>query len=301
MTTPERFVNLTPIRRRAIRDGLLLSGFIFNVVLVVVWGPRLFLWIDARTWAAIDLGNLYRGAELGADRAFLYSPAVAWLMAPLSWLSWPALIGVLTALNLAAVGIMGRRYAPLLIVAFPPVLLELLNGNIQLFMALAIWAGLRWPAAWAFILLTKVTPGIGIAWFIARREWRNVAIALGATGLVVVLGALIAPQLWLDWFGTLVRASGTPATSSVVPLPVRLPIAILLAWYAGRTDRAWLVPVAGLVAMPVIWLQSTALLTACFPLWWDRAHWVRAGTPADRRGSATAASPSSDRPVAQLP
>ena len=176
--------------------------------------------------------------------------------------------------------ILGRRYAPLLVIGFPPVLLELLNGNIHLLMALAIWAGLRWPVAWAFVLLTKVTPGVGVVWFIARREWRNVALALGSTGLIVIVGVLIAPQLWADWFATLARANGTPATSSVVPLPIRLPLAILIAWYAGRTDRAWLVPVACVAAMPALWLQSTALLTACFPLWWERSRWVRA------RGSA---------------
>ena len=58
-------------------------------------------------------------------------------------------------------------------------------------------------------------------------------------------------------------------------LVIRLPLAALLVAYAARTDRAWLVPAACLLAMPTIWLQSAALLTACFPLWWDRARWHR--------------------------
>ena len=29
---------------------------------------------------------------------------------------------------------------------------------------------MRWPAAWAFVLLTKMTPGIGLLWFAFRRD-----------------------------------------------------------------------------------------------------------------------------------
>ncbi len=46
-------------------------------------------------------------------------------------------------------------------------------------MAAAIALGFRYPATWAFVLLAKVTPGIGLLWFLVRREWRNLAIALG--------------------------------------------------------------------------------------------------------------------------
>ena len=50
---------------------------------------------------------------------------------------------------------------------------ELAGGNISLLLAVAIVVGFRWPAAWAFVLLTKVTPGIGLLWFVVRREWRS--------------------------------------------------------------------------------------------------------------------------------
>ena len=43
----------------------------------------------------------------------------------------------------------------------------------------AIVLGFRWPFTWAFVLLTKVTPGVGLLWFAVRREWRSLAIALG--------------------------------------------------------------------------------------------------------------------------
>jgi hypothetical protein len=78
----------------------------------------------------------------------------------------------------------------LLVLAFPPVALELYHGNIHLLLAAAIGLGLRYPWTWAFVLLTKVTPGVGLIWFAVRREWRQLGIALGVTadrGLSVAL------------------------------------------------------------------------------------------------------------------
>jgi Glycosyltransferase family 87 len=267
---------LTPNQRRAIRDGLIVAGLLFNIVLIVFWVPKLDLWIDARAWWTLNLRDLYSGGEQSTSAiagTFRYAPVIAWLMVPLSWLSWSQLIAVYLALSLAAVAILGKRNALVLLVAFPPILLELLNGNIHIFMALAIWAGFRWPSAWAFILLTKVTPGVGLVWFAARREWRQLAIALGTTAGIVAIGVLIAPDVWREWIRSLAIAGQVDRPVSIPPLVVRLPVAAAMAWWAGRTDRAWLVPVACVIGMPILWLQSTAVLTACFPLWWERERW----------------------------
>ena len=276
---------ITPRQRRAIRDGLIVAGLILNGALLVFL-PQNFAWfVDAPSWHLIDLSNLYAIANqsLEGEGAFRFAPAIAWLMWPLTLLSWPVFIGTYLVLNLAAVAALGRRWAPLLLVAFPPILLELLNANIHLFMALAIWAGMRWPGAWSFLLLTKVTPGIGVLWFVVRREWRNLAWALGTTAAIVLVGFAIAPQQWLGWFESLAISAGNPQVGDLPSLAVRLPVAALVIVFAARTDRAWLVQVGCLLAMPTIWLQSAALLTACFPLWWDRARWQR-----DDRAAATA-------------
>ena len=270
--------SLTPDRRRAIWHGLIVSGLIFNATFLLFWFARLDLWIDAHAWANINLSDPYSSGagSLGGIGAFRYSPAIAWLFYPATWLSWPALIAVYLALSgVAIVALTGRR-ALLFVVAFPPVLLELFNGNIHLFLALAIWAGLRWPAAWAFVLLTKVTPGIGVLWFAGRRDWRGLAIALGATAAIVVVGVAIAPGLWLEWIQVLTGAAGIQVSPGLPPLVIRLPVAAALAYVAGRRDQAWLVPVAAFIALPVVWLQGLAILTASFPLYWDRAHWQRA-------------------------
>ena len=64
-----------------------------------------------------------------------------------------------------------------------------------------------------------------------------------------------------------------PQVGDIPSVILRLPFAAALVWYAGRTSRAWLVPFACLLAMPTIWLQSSAVLLASFPLYWDRARW----------------------------
>lgn len=272
---------LTEGRGRAVRDGLLVAGLIFNATLVVFWLPNLDLWIDARAWWTINLSDLYGPGEqsLALVGAFRYSPAAAWLFLPATWLSWEALVVAYIVLSTAALALMVGRWTPVLIIAFPPVLLELVNGNIAIFLALAIWAGMRWPAAWAFVLLTKVTPGVGVLWFAVRREWRNLAVALGATALIVGVGAVIAPALWLEWLRSLGIAAAVPPPDGVPPLLVRLPVAAGIVVVAARTDRAWLVPVAACLAQPILWLHGTAILTAAIPLWWERERWRRPSSP----------------------
>lgn len=279
---------MTPNRRRALRDGLIVAGILFNATLLLLWGPRLYWFIDAEAWARINLNDLY-ATGLGDPQligAFRYAPVIAWLLLPATWVPWPVLIAAYAGLSvLALVALTGRR-APLFLIAFPPVLLELVNGNIHLFIGLAVWAGLRWPAAWAFILLTKVTPGVGVIWFAARREWRSLAIALGTTGVVVGFGVLLAPTMWLDWVRSLVSFAAAQQPTAVPPLWLRLPIAAAIVFWAGRTGRAWLVPVGAFLALPVLWLQGLAILTASFPLYWERARWRR---PDPERPSTTPA------------
>ena len=289
MRAPERAL-LSAARSRALWHGLIVAGLIFNATLVIFWMPRLDLWIDARAWWTINLADLYGPGEqsLALIGAFRYAPVIAWLFYPATWLSWEQLVAVYLALSIAALWLLTGRRWPLFLVAFPPVLLELVNGNVHLFIAVAIWVGLRtrWApagaAAWAFVLFTKVSSGVGLVWFVARREWRNLAVALGATAAIALAGVLVAPALWAEWIRSLSIASNVPPPPGVPPLLVRLPIAAAIAWYAGRTDRAWLIPVAAFIALPIWWIQGTAILTASFPLYWERERFRSAA------GAATA-------------
>ena len=67
-------------------------------------------------------------------------------------------------------------------------------GNPQIMIAAICVIGFRYPAAWSFAVLTKIAPGIGLLWFVARGEWRNLAIAIGATTLIAVVSFVLAPQ-----------------------------------------------------------------------------------------------------------
>ena len=179
----------------------------------------------------------YAQADWTTTGAYVYSPAFLQLVSPLQHLPWLAFVGVWTALLMLAVRYLtGPR---LFIVGVLLASAELAGGNISLLLAVAIVLGFRWPAAWALILLTKVSPGIGLIWFAVRREWRNLAIALGATVIVVATSAAIMPWAWVDWIGVLTHVAGRDGTWAAVPIPflVRLPFAIVDRGL-GRPDRS---------------------------------------------------------------
>ena len=198
--------------------------------------------------------------------AYVYSPAFLQAIAPLTALPWPIFFGVWTALLLAAVRFLtGPR---LLAVGVLLAMIELAGGNISLLLAAAMVLGFRYPAAWSFVLLTKVTPGIGLLWFVVRREWRSLGIALGTTALVVAVSAIVNPGVWLEWFGLLVRLAGRDGTWAAIPIPflVRLPFAVAVVVWGALTDRRWTVPVAGMLALPALWYGGLTMLLAIVAL-----------------------------------
>ena len=162
--------------------ALLATGLVTLSIAGVVYGTWGY---DAYAYWAIDPVHPYVAA-MNVHGAYLYSPAFAQLAAPLGWLPYPVFL-TWTALLLGTLAWLSRGWATVLFLV-PFVFLEVLAGNIQLLIAGALVLGFRWPASWAFILLTKVTPGIGLLWFAARREWRAVGIALGVA-LVMTSGS----------------------------------------------------------------------------------------------------------------
>jgi hypothetical protein len=119
-------------------------------------------------------------------------------------------------------------------------------GNVQALIMAAIVLGLRYPAMWAVPLLTKIGPGIGILWFAVRGEWRNLAIAVGATAAIAAVSLAIDFGAWGDWVRFVFTNVGTPSPIPVVPIPgwIRFPAAILLIVWGARTNRPWVLPIA---------------------------------------------------------
>ena len=223
--------------------------------------------VDAHTYWRADPLHPYGATAPAAQDAYFYSPAFTQVLWPIHAISWPWFIAIWTLLLTAAlVWQAGLWTAPVLL--FWPVFVDLTVGNIHLLLGAAILLGFRWPWTWSLVLLTKVTPGVGLLWFAVRREWRSLGIALGATALVATVSFAVAPSLWWQWVDVLRAAAAAPSPGFIVaiPLPVRLVAAVVVVVWGARTNRRWAVPVASTIALPVLWINGLAMLVAVIPL-----------------------------------
>jgi hypothetical protein len=232
------------------------------------WGRLWGTGQDARCYYQATLADPYLHSAWNDPIAYVYSPAFLQLVTPLTQLPWQAFMAVWTALLIGAVRFLT---GPRLLAAgllFPFTAMEVAGGNVSLLLAVAIVVGFRWPAAWALVLLTKITPGIGLLWFAVRREWRHLAIALAATAAIIAVSAFMLPQQWRDWVDVVIGNAGKGGTWASVPVPlwIRLPIAAAVVVWGARTDRAWTVPVAAMLALPALWYGGISMLLAAIPL-----------------------------------
>jgi hypothetical protein len=247
---------------RIIRASARAAAAIGVVAIAMIW-PGLNL-ADAHAYWAAPLDDLYGAARAGGVDAYLYAPAFAQALAPLKALDWPVFAGIWLLLSAVCLVAIVGVWA-LLVVFIPPVLIELHAGNIHLPLALAIGLGLRYPSTWAFVLLTKPTLGIGLLWFVVRREWRELAIALGTTLAIVAVSYVIAPSAWAEWIDALIANAARPISPDYsgvihVPLLLRLPVAAVLVIWGAWTDRPWTVGVAATLALPILWVNGLAVL-----------------------------------------
>ena len=234
------------------------------------WGRLWGTGQDARCYWQATLANPYLHSDWNDPIAYVYSPAFLQLVSPLTALPWQAFMAVWTALLILAVRFLT---GPRLLAAgllFPFAAMEVAGGNVSLLLAAAIVVGFRWPASWSIVLLTKITPGIGLLWFAVRREWRSLAIALGTTAAIALISFVVLPGQWRAWIDVVVQnaVAGKSGTWASVPIPlwIRLPFAIALVVWGARTDRRWTVPVASMLALPALWYGGLSMLLAVIPL-----------------------------------
>jgi hypothetical protein len=252
-----------PSRRRAVRDGLLLFGIYLVAMLTVNTVRRYGFGYDAHAyWSAWRHHELYTAPANERD-AYLYSPAFAQAIWPLTRLPWPAFAGVWTILGVASFAwllapVSRARKLLWLVLVVPSVI----AGNIWPFFAIVLVVGFRWPAAWALPLLTKITAAVGLIWFGARREWRSAAYAVGAAAVIVGISVAFSPGLWGDWIGVVHRSGSRPLYYKNLFPAVRVPIGLALAVVAARTDRKPLLAWSMLLACPVFSLPNLGLLAA---------------------------------------
>ncbi len=260
-TTPR----LTPVRRAA-RDGAVVAGLLFTAYLFLIVAPgQGTVGFDAFAYWSVDPRDPYM-VPVGGLAAFNYSPPIARFFGLFGFLSWADFLWLYEAVLLGTIVWLGQRGPRILwLLAFPPVALELYHANIHLLIAAAIALGFRYPWTWSFVLLTKVTPGVGLIWFAVRREWRKLGFALGITVAIVGVSVAIDARLWQEWIAFL---SATPEGGGVaqfqipIPLSIRLPAAAVLVAWGGLTDRRWTVPLAATLALPVLWVSGFAICAA---------------------------------------
>lgn len=255
------------VRRLAVSGFILVVAIFAGVRLLDLypWNDRLF---DQWAYWSTRFGFDYAAAHPGESGAYLYSPAFAQLIAPLTVLPLPVFMATWTAL-VAAVFYWVAGWRAFFIGALAPVAMSIAIGQLDVLMAAAIVVGFRWPAAWVLPFITKLTPGIGVLWFAARREWRSLGIALGATAAVAGASMAIDPRAWLGWLEMLVRFEPPTAANGVflpVPLWVRLPLVALLIVWGARTDRRWTLPIGMTFALPTVWVNTPTILVAILPL-----------------------------------
>jgi hypothetical protein len=228
------------------------------------------------------LASGYRAFENTPD-AFVYSPPILLVCRMLSQLPWQVFLEIYTGAIGVGVWILAGPVTPF-VVFTPQVATEITLANIHVFLALVAVFGLRWPALWSFALLTKVTPGIGILWFAFRGEWRKLWVAIGATVAIALPTVLLAPNLWADWIGVLAEASGQ---SYGLPLAIRLPLAVALLWLGARRNWPWLVPVASMLALPILWdVHGLSMLLGV--VWWASRPLVARSDPISAADRAVA-------------
>jgi hypothetical protein len=270
-------------RRELVQDALLAGLSVLGVAtLAYVFKLGLQLGgsgFDALAYWSFDPSRPYGGHP--GQLIFLYAPPVALAFLPGHLLSFDAFRAVWLASQFAVLVWLGRRYA-LAMLLFLPISVELFNGNIHLLLAAAIVLGFRYPAAWSLVLLTKITPGVGLLWFAVRKEWRNLAIALGATAAISLASLLVVPEMWRQWLEYLASnpTVNTQMITVTVPLPLRLAAAAVIVVYGARTNRRWTVPVAAAISLPILWLNGFAVLAAIVPLWKGDMAALRRAQPA---------------------
>jgi glycosyl transferase family 87 len=223
--------------------------------------------VDVRWYWSADPSNLYPNPELLQGNGYNYSPAFELVVGWGRHLDFETFTAIWRAILLVVfVWLAG----PLAVFAMftPAVASEINAGNIQILLAAAIVLGFRpgwWPATWAFVLLTKVTPGVGLLWFAFRRQWRPLAIALGVTAAIAAVTFAIWPERWFAWIELLRQGSPPPVPPYNLPLLPRLVAAVAIIAIGAWRGWRWPVVVGATLALPAFYTLSPSMLVGVLP------------------------------------
>jgi hypothetical protein len=258
--------------------GIVFAGYYWLQLTTTVGSP-----VDVLQYWQADPNNLYPHPELLHENGYNYSPAFELVVGWGRLLPFDAFTAIWRAAILVVLVWLAGPFTVLVLFTVP-VASEVNAGNIQMFLAAAIvlaFRGRGWAATWAFVLLTKVTPGIGLLWFALRRRWRDLSVALGVTVAVAACTFVVWPERWFGWVALLLEGSPPPVPPYNLPLLPRLVAAIVIVALAAWRGWRWPVIVGATLALPAFFTLSPSMLVGVFPF-------VRegAGKWADRRRAA---------------
>ena len=273
---------------RVARDVLVVLGI---VVAIGIWAMYTFgplsLPVDVHYYWAADPAHLYPHPELAEKNGYNYSPVFEYVVAWGRLLPFDVFVAIWRAVLLAAVVYLAGPLT-IFVLFTVPVASEINAGNIQILLAFAVVVGFRYPGAWAFVLLTKVSPGVGLLWFVIRREWRALGIVAATTASLVADSLLTHGSQWPSYL-ELITSGQAPAVSPYyVSLWTRLPFAIALVTVGALRGWRWTVPVAATMALPVFYIISWSMLVGVLPFIREAAgRWLaRQGITLERRSAA---------------
>lgn len=217
---------------------------------------------DAHAYWLAGHGEVSYTRSGGEIDAYLYSPAFATAIRPLAAFDWPVFYSVWIILQSAVLiwllkPLRMRWAIPIFMMSVP----ELINGNIFVLLAACAVLGVKRPGVFAFPLLTKITAGVGLIWFVVRREWKYLAISLAITVVVATVSYLLAPTDWQAWLQFLYgHRDGTP--DGVTGFTIRCLLAGIIVVFGARRGQPWLIAPAMVLASPIFDFPVLTILTA---------------------------------------
>jgi len=251
---------MTFTARRLLLISLSLVGLFLAVGLAIYYASDAYVYDAHAYW----LSDGYSRASQDQD-AFSYSPPVLLLFQAIrAVMPWEVFAYVYTIAIALGIWVLAGPFTAFVLL-IPQVATELSLGNIHVFLALVTVFGLRWPWLWSFVLLTKVTPGVGLVWFAVRREWRSLAIALGVTAAIALPTVVLFPDLWAGWIRVITDAGPDAGSNLLARVALGAAVVAVGAW----RNWPWLVPVGSMLALPVLWsVHGFSMLVAV--LWYVR-------------------------------
>jgi hypothetical protein len=261
-----------------------------DLVLIFVIGPIDFAfdftccYQQAGERLITDPSTLYEWSD---TYTFRYTPLGALFFVPLVPLSEDAAAWAWVAIKLAVLGVTAVWYSRpwngvdrwlvlLAVVAFPPIVHDLVIGNVSTITVLVLLALARWPDARGgvvFGLLLALMPKphlIPVLIYLAIRQRRAFTASVATIGLAVLSGvALFGIDPWLAFAGTLREPLERTFTANIgfsgllgpIGVVVGVVVAVAIFVIGARTDGArgyGLSIVAGIVAGPYTFIHYLA-------------------------------------------